>query len=420
MATAYSAPPLDRSGSAPLDDEDRAILANVPQSLADGLRAFAWWEATDRAKSYPERFPLVRTSNPADSAYGFFGSVAMPAGPLPVMGLFQEMFYDRPKGSEIRLYRDQLREFVRRYFMRVTDFRRPAAFVPGRRTESQTRVPALSWCPQRSDAREGFGYSQLYYKLAGSGRMGKFPREKQAAIVDLATIGPVYEWIVVSVAIFDFNLDVQPLGAEYPYIRLPMREETMVIVAPEFVRFADDPEPGILGKYGFGYALLRSPTRGVLAYGPGQFDAGFQTIDFKVFDNGEIKTCLAFTVNRPQQILNLSLNPLRWGLDLAELMSLGAAGRFLAPTREALAPGGRSPDGFDPVFSFISMANLLTGGLAASELCISREQLEMDMLVQHFMEHYSMVAGSLVTWRRVSDWLDPATIPDWVLAGRLL
>jgi hypothetical protein len=73
--------------------------------------------------------------------------------------------------------------------------------------------------------------------------------------------------------------------------------------------------------------------------------------------------------------------------------------------------------GFDPITAYIAAANLVTGGMAARELCVSREQLEKDFLVQHFGQHYEMLSGSLLTWRRVPDWLDAAALPAWVTTG---
>jgi hypothetical protein len=55
--------------------------------------------------------------------------------------------------------------------------------------------------------------------------------------------------------------------------------------------------------------------------------------------------------------------------------------------------------------------------LAAKDLCISKEQLEKDFLVQHFRQHYQMIVGSLTTWRRIPDWLDATSLPDWVRSG---
>lgn len=399
-----------------LDDADRALLANVPRSLANGLRALAWWREVERGQAYADRFPLVRTFNPADAAFGFFGELPLPDRRLPVMGVFQEMFYDQPKGDEVLSYRDQLREFVLRYFLRVSDFKRPEAFVPGERTSDQTYLPLLSWCPDPGDPRAGFGYTQLYFKRSGSDEIGKFPPEERSRIVDLRSIGPVYEWIVLEVRIFDFNLSFQPLGPGYPFFELPLQEKTLVILSQEFLADAADPGPGVLGRYGLGYALLRDPTVGLLAYGPGQFDAGCQLIDFKVLDSGEIRVCMTFVVNRPDQIFNLSLNPLSWGVDLADVLSMGLASRFFSPLRQAVRPAGR-PDGFDPLFTFIAMANLLSGGRAAQDLCISRERLEQDMLIQHFQQHYTLISGSLVTWRQVRDWRNAEEIPEWARTG---
>jgi hypothetical protein len=156
----------------------------------------------------------------------------------------------------------------------------------------------------------------------------------------------------------------------------------------------------------------------VLAYGPGQFDAGFQRIDFKLHSDGHVQACLLFAVNRPERILNLSLNPLSWSVLGAEVLSLGTLSPALAPFRRALGSSDRAT-GIDPVFGFITLANLMTGGLAARDLCISRERMETDFLIQHFMQHYEVISGSLVTWRSVGDWLDQASLPAWVVEGRL-
>lgn len=414
--------PLDRSGSASLNERDRALIGSVPESLAQGVALKEWWERTGAAGRSAGRFPLVRTFNEADASFGFFDRAPLPGGNiLPVMGLFQEMFYDRPKSAEALFVRDQLREFVLRYFLRVTDFRPPQAYVPSDPAPAPCAPPGFDWCPEREDARSGFGYSQLYYKLAGSGRIGKFPERERAAIVDLREIGPTYEWIVLKVRIFDFSLDFKPLGSSSPYLALPLREESLLVVSPEFVRSENGPEPGLLGCYGLGYALLRDPqARGVLAFGPGRFDAGFQLIDFKVLGDGESRVCLTFVVNRPERILDLPIDPVGWGFQLANVMSLGLASRVFAPFTEALERRPVLDTGIDPVFAWIGMANALTGGRAARDLCISREQLEKFMLVRHFLEHYTMISGSLVTWRRVGDWLDPESLPDWVSTGEAL
>jgi hypothetical protein len=73
---------------------------------------------------------------------------------------------------------------------------------------------------------------------------------------------------------------------------------------------------------------------------------------------------------------------------------------------------------FDPVSSYISLANLLTADRASHDFCISREQLEKDLLAQHFTQHYATIVGSLLTWRQIPDWLDSAALPEWVVKGK--
>jgi hypothetical protein len=125
---------------------------------------------------------------------------------------------------------------------------------------------------------------------------------------------------------------------------------------------------------------------------------------------------MTFAANRPERIVNPALDPLQWGLRMADLASFGLAGRLLAQGGEALGrlTGGRD---LDPVSAFILMANLLSGGRAATDLCISWEALEKSFLVTHFMQHYTMITGSILTWRQIRDWLDAASLPRWVVTG---
>ena len=116
--------------------------------------------------------------------------------------------------------------------------------------------------------------------------------------------------------------------------------------------------------------------------------------------------------------MNVELNPIDISFQMADLLSFGLSSAFLAPFKGALERVPLSLGRFDPLGTLVSFSNQLTGGLAARELCISLEQLERDFLVQHNRQHYQMLIGSLLTWRQIPDWLDKATLPDWVLTGR--
>jgi hypothetical protein len=416
---AAAAPPrpeplhVDRAGSAALTPRDRELLGRVEAARRDGLHALDWWRRGGGARC--RRFELVRGFNRADSSFGFFDDLPLAGCAVPVMGVVQDLAFDRSKGAESGELCAQLREFVLRYFLRVSDWRAPVASMPAAAPPPETFPLGLSWCPPSDEGKRGFGYSQRYYKLRGSGRVGKFPAEQRSAIVDLREVGSTYEWIVLSVRIFDFELAWKPAGESSPYLAVPLQEESLVVLSPELIRCEEAPAPGVLGRYSLGYLLLRDPLEeGLLAYGPGRFDLGFQQIEFTAQGDGEIRTRFTFVVNRPQRILNLSTRALGQGLRLFESLSLGLSAPLVAPFERAL---GRQMSGFDPLLSIVALANVCTGGFAGRDLCISKEALEKSMLVQHFRQHYTLLTGCLMTWRRVADWRDTAALPDWVVRG---
>ena len=404
--------------AAQITDVDRTILRYAERTLADGMELARWWETKDRVGDYAERFDVVREYNPSDRSFGFFDAAVIGGSSLPVMGIVQEMFYDRQKLATGATIRAQLQEFVLRYFMRVSHYRQPEAMPAGKRASSSFFQRAVSWLPEEEERRVGFGYQQLYYKLRDTAKIGKFTKDEQNAIVDLREIGPVYDWIVLKVDIFDFNLSFAPFGGNALKLQLPLKESTYLVLGPPFVKNAADPEPGVLGQYGFGYAFVPyAPEPGMIAYGPGHFAAAIQTVDFKLMTDGEIRVRAAFVVNRPSKIANIDVAPLDWGFDVADMMTFGIASRFMAPMR---AVADRLPlkiTGVDPIAAYIWMANTMTGGVAGRQYGISKTVLEKRMLVQHFMQHYEMLINSLLVWRTVPDWTDGDRLPDYCRTG---
>jgi hypothetical protein len=334
------------------------------------------------------------------------------------MGIVEDMLYDQPKQGSVEKIRDELREFVLHYFLRVSAFERPEAYADANDTTPPRFLPGLSWCPTYEARKTGFGFSQHYFKLRGVEQVGAFPPHERWHIVDLREIGPRYDWIVARVRIYDFNLTVRPQGQEGVQIIVPLREASYLVLSPDFLVNEDDPEPGVRGRYGFGYAYVHDPFRtGPIAYGPGQFGASFQLIHFRVLDDGRIMVQLIFVANQPVRVLDVPFAPFAWGLRLADLMSLGMASRLLAPLRFAADRWPLAVGSFDPVAVFVGLANLLTGGAATRDYCISMEQLDRVFLVQHFMQHYQVVTGSLLTWRQNPSWLDPKALPAEVVRG---
>jgi hypothetical protein len=97
---------------------------------------------------------------------------------------------------------------------------------------------------------------------------------------------------------------------------------------------------------------------------------------------------------------------------------------FFEPMRRVMSPVlDRVPllaGELDPVYAYIELTRLLSGGLSNEALCISREQLDKDFLVKHYLQHYQTIAGSLATWRLIPDWLAGDDLPEWVRRGRTL
>ena len=414
---------VDGAGRAEFTDDDRLILDRVEGALADGRALKRWWDRT-YPDGFAQRFELERVFNRPDTSFGFFDQVRLDRGVLPVMGNFQDMFYDQPRTPAGRRaeaaawMRDQVREFVLRYFMRVSSFRQPEVYVESGRRDPPAFLERLSWCPEPDILRQGFGFTQYIYKLRGTGQVGKFPPGSESRIIDLREIGPKYEWVVVKVRIFDFAFRFRLGGAGAPTLSIPLTEESYLVLSSDFILNEDDPSPDTLGRYGIGYSFIKDPTRGLVAYGPGQFDAAIELINFEVNRRGEVRVAMVFVVNRPERIANVSLNPVDWSFRLADLFSFGMTSRLLAPVKDALERIPTGADSFDPVAGFVSLANALSGNQAAEQLCISMEQLEKDFLAQHFAQHYTTLVGSLLTWRQIPDWLDTATLPEWVVSGR--
>lgn len=413
-----------RPQAAGASDYERLVLASVESYLADGVALKRWWDAAYPRDSFAHRFELERVFNRPDTSFGFFDTVQLARGPVSVMGNYQEMLYDRPRTPPIaaeesaRWMQNQVREFVLHYFMRVSDFRLPEVYVDPGRPAPPRYLERLSWCTREDVRRQGFGFRQLYYKRRDTGEVGRFAESEQTAIVDLREVGRTYEWIVLRVNIFDFRFTFQPFGPGGVEIAVPLQEESYLVLTSDFVTNEESPAPGVRGRYGIGYAFIKDPTQGLIAYGPGQFDAAVELINFEVLESGETRVEMVFVVNRPERIARVELDPFDWSIRLADAFSFGLTSRLLGPVRGALRALPTSAGSFDPVYGYVSLVNALTGNQAGRQLCITREQLEKDFLAQHFAQHYTAVSGSLVTWRQIPDWLDAARLPRWVVEGR--
>src|SRR5436305_5339653 len=399
--------------------DERNLLANVDRCRAEGIAIRDWWRSAEATGSVTDRFELSEVQNRPDTGYSFFATAPLPSGPLPVMGDVPNVFYDQPKGRwDLKDWTGNVREFAFRYFSRISSFELPQEVVPEGTPSPPPPFNLLSWCPTGFVTKEGFGYQQLYYKLRATGEVGRFPEAERFAIVDQRELATKYEWVVAIVDIFNFVLSF-PSNPNLPRFGIPMKQSQYIIFSDAFVVDETDPAPGLRGRFQFGYAMLKPRhDDSILVYGPGQFDAGFQLFTFTVQDDGTVRVNMPFVVNRPTQILSISLVPLDWGIRAAEILTLGRASRWLEPLHALVDSLPWRPGSFDPVFASIDLLNFVTLGQASRQLCISKDQLEKFFLVFHFAQYYTMITGTLLTWRQIDDWMDPANIPLWVKTGR--
>jgi|SRR6266851_832294 len=412
---------IDLSGSVELTDKDRDLLRGVDQALATGVALKRWWEQTNATSSYAKRSELVREFNESQSSFAFFDEVSYDGQTLPVMGSVDEMLYDRQKDKPNDRLRDQFREFILHYFMRVASYHPPAAIIQtgqSRHGDVQSFFRPLSWCPAGAYTLAGFGYSQHYFKLRDSGLVGKFRERDWYSIVDLREIGKTFEWIIVKVHVFDTSLAFKPFGPRSFTIELAEAEEFYLVISPEFVTCQDNPTPDVLGRYGFGYAILRREVdRSIFAPSADIFRTGFQVLNFELDNQGQSSARLVLVVNRPRSILDMDLNPVALGLGLADLLSFGFASQLLSPVSGVLEKFSPRIGNFDPVTTYMSLVDKLSAGISVEQLCVSMETVEKQMLLESFIRHYDLIVGSIVTWRQTQNWLDPAQLPQQALSG---
>lgn len=409
--------------TSPLTPDEQALLDGIPAALRGGTELLHWWQRTHSAGTYAETFPETYVFNrPEDTSFGFFDTVELSTGRVKINGNVQDMFYDEPKtarsGSSgaAEWTAEQVREFVLHYFLRVSDFRQPQ-----RAPESHLPTPPglgfLSQCPRDFKGQVGFGFQQLFRHSAEEG-WARYRESERSAIVDLRRVGREIDALVLRNPIYDFQFDFKPFGDQGPKLSLPLSEFNYLVLSPDFVIDETRPEPGVLGRYGFGYAFVRKPEPSLLGYGPGELEPAFELIVWTVHESGEVTVRATFVAERPRAVLQLSVDPLVWGFQLADAFGPDSVKTMLRPWKSFYRSLPGSNLRFDPVFPAIRLLDLMTFGQARQRLCISKEQLEKEFLFLHFQQHYQTILGSLQTWRQIPDWLDRKALPAFVIDGR--
>ena len=401
------------SGTAWTDD-DLAILDNVPAAIAQGRDLKQWWERIRRTPGALGRFPVSRQLHEPDVNYGFLTDAILRQGILPVAGVTQDQLYDFPKvpagmaGRDPQWIRGQVREFMLRHFMRLTYTAVPQRLPQGPEEQPPAVLKPFSRCGAGGTKSFGWGYEQWYYQRADTGEIGKFPDSERYRIIDLREIGTTYSWVVFKVDIFQFDFTIPPVPTG-PKLMIPMPQPVYTVCTPDFVIDAENPRPGVLGEYGYGYSVVPNPNyKTLFAAGPSKITNTIETLHLRVLDTGEVRAHMDFITPQPPQILEFK--PVEWSFDLADLFTFGAASKIFAPVKKVLE--GFEPQ-IDPVYTTVRLLNLLTLGVASDDYCINKEQLFKLLMVLHFTDAYHMYNMSASHFRMVPDWTDEASLPAW-------
>jgi len=383
-------------GSAPLIADDLVILGQVDAQIAMGRELKAWWTDNRDTRVRMNRVPIARQVHEPDTNYGFLMDAHLRSGTLPVCGVVQDQAFRWPKlppacARDPQWMKAQLRAFVLKYFMRM------AGTLPPR-TEAA--------------GREGWGYRQMYYKLAATGAVGKFPPAQQKRIVALDEIGPKYSWIVFLVKIHQFDMSFGIPGVPYgPNVTLSMTQPVHTVMAPEFLLDEDGPEPGIVGRYGYGYSVvpdLAHPT--AVTSGPSTITNTIEMLSFRVLDTGIVRAHMDFITPQPPRIVD----PVLLAFDVADRLSFGTASKMFSPLKALLE---RIEPEVDPIYFSINFLNAISAGLAAEEFGISKQNLFRKFMNLHFTDVYKMYNLASSHFAMVRDWTDPSALPAWATTG---
>jgi hypothetical protein len=384
-------------GSAPINADDRVILGQVDAQIAMGRELKAWWTENRDTRVWMNRVPIARQVHQPGTNYGFLMDAHLKRGTLPVAGVVQDQAFRWPKlqpsyaRDHPQWMKEQLRAFVLKYFMRMAGTLPPRTGTAG---------------------REGWGYRQMYYKLAATGAIGKFPKGQQTLIVPLDDVGSKYSWIVFLVKIHQFDISFSIPGvSNWPNVTLSMTQPVHTVMTPDFLLNEDSPEPGVLGRYGYGYSVVPDLAhRSAVTAGPSTITNTIEMLSFRVLDTGEVRAHMVFITPQPPRIVD----PVLLAFDVADRLSFGTASKMFDPVKTLLEQ--IEPD-VDPIYFSIDLLNTISVGLAAQEFGLSRQNLFRKLMNLHFTDVYKMFNLAASHFAMVNDWTDPSRLPGWVAKG---
>jgi hypothetical protein len=294
MSQPAMANPDVKTSSAPesLSDHDRFLIGKVEEALVNGRQMEQWFRGRESEIGW---FPLdlKKVYRLPNRAEGFFDSLEISGKKTTIMGCRQQIRlgrFNRGNASEL------LKEFVLGEFLSLAHWTYPDGW-PG-----------------------GFTVEQSLYKTA-DGQYGKFPAESQKGCIDWRQLGKEYAWVLLTIYIHDFVMDIGPIRKHLP-------EAAAVAPNTSFMHVVENPSPDYTLEVSIGYPFVEyAPVPNVFGFGPGKFGTAVKLFSFYLTPENEIQARLFFAASpRCPKVFDFGKNwpdPVYGGAELLKWMTLG-------------------------------------------------------------------------------------------------
>jgi hypothetical protein len=320
MAASFSAPSLSA--------HEQSLIELTEVAIRDGLQLERWFRKNELGGTL-KLFPLnlQRTYNLPNTAEGFFDSLPINGKSTSVMGCVQ--FCEFGKADSLST-EERLADFVLGNFLPKANWVYPDGF------------------------NGGFGLEQSLYKTS-DGNFGKFAEPECKGCVDWRDLGKKYDWVLLTVRIYDFVMKFGPFTRRLP-------EAAAVVPHADFVHVEDQLPKDCVYGITIGYPFIAfAPIPNNFGFGPGKFGTAIKTYTFYLTKKKEVRVKMYFAA---------------------------------APRCAKVFDFGKSIP--DPVYGSSDLLGKISLGLWNSKRF--RERLDSFMLCQHSRVHQALMEGSSKCW----------------------
>jgi hypothetical protein len=223
---------------------------------------------------------------------------------------------------------------------------------------------------------------QRAYKLRETGQTGEFPEADARAIIDLRELETRYEWIILERLLLDLGITLAAGGANSASLTIPMPTARQLVLSSDLCVRQRQPCDGVIGEFGVGFAPMPVPGDGPVIRAMNSIHPGLRLQTLRVRNTAEVRLRTVTILARPDTALKALINPVAWGLGLADKVTAGISARLM--------PGTAS------------------------------DQVERYLLSAHAIRLRDSLLGTRAAWQEVRDWLDPAGIPEWIRKGGIV